>query len=377
MLFFVIILKMLHTPFYDPKKTYEENFNDGPFGAFAPTFADSEVGVPTQSGVGTGSGEPKYNFLGCKVNSLFGIPAGPLLNGKFINAALDLGFDIPMHKTVRTRPRPSNLWPNVLPVDVAGDLTLEKASQPLHTKDIFEEPLSITNSFGNPSYEPGVWQKDIRSAVAHAKPGQIVSASFEGTRWPGYSEEDYVDDWVLAAKLLKETGVHFIEANLSCPNEGITSLLCFDAAKVETITKAIKKEIGSLPLIIKISYFPDEKGLYDLVKRVGNIVDGFSAINTISAEVVDKNGQQALPGEGRLRSGICGASIKWAGLDMVRKLKKLREEFGYKYSIIGVGGVTTADDFFEYRNAGADAVMSATGAMWNPYLAKEIKEKLR
>jgi len=354
-------------PFYDPEKSYEDNFAQGPFGA----FSDGKILNPIGKTYGV------YDFLGFKVNSPFGIAAGPLLNGKFIKAALDKGFDIPMHKTVRTKPRPSNLWPNVLPIDVVGDLTLEKASLPLHTKDVFEEPLSITNSFGNPSFEPSVWQADLKSAVAYAKKGQIVSASFEGTRWSGYSEEDYVNDWVLAAKLLKETGVHFIEANLSCPNEGITSLLCFDVSRVETITKAIKKEIGSLPLMIKISYFPDEKGLHELVKRVGNIVDGFSAINTISAEVVDKEGKQVLPGEGRLRSGVCGASIKWAGLDMVKKLKKLREELGYSYNIIGVGGVTTADDFFEYRDAGADIVMSATGAMWNPYLAREIAAKLK
>ena len=62
---------------------------------------------------------------------------------------------------------------------------------------------------------------------------------------------------------------------------------------------------------------------------------------------------------------------------MVKRLKKLREEFNYSYIIIGVGGVASPEDFFEYRNAGADIVMSATGAMWNPYLARDIKERLR
>src|SRR3989338_5054877 len=356
---------MLHTPFYDPEKSYEENFKDGPFGA----FADGEVLETVQP-----SGLNKFDFWGFKINSPFGIPAGPLLNAKFIKAALDKGFDIPMHKTVRTRARKSHIWPNVLPVDLAGDLKLD--SGPVHIKTNFEEPISITNSFGNPSFEPKIWQADLKEAVAYAKEGQIVSASFEGTRWPGYSDEEYVNDWVLAAKLLQETGVHFIEANLSCPNEGITSLLCFDTPKVEIIAKAIKKEIGSLPLIIKISYFADNEELSQLVKQVGNIVDGFSVINTISAEVVDKDGKQALPGEGRLRRGICGASIKWGGLDMVKKLKKIREEMGYTYTIIGVGGVMNPDDFFKYREAGADAVMSATGAMWNPYLARDIKERL-
>ena len=106
-------------------------------------------------------------------------------------------------------------------------------------------------------------------------------------------------------------------------------------------------------------------------------MQGISAINTISAEIVDENGKQALPGEGRLKSGVCGNAIKWAGLKMTRRLKKLREKFGYSYTIIGVGGVTIPDDFFEYRNAGADVVMCATGAMWNPYLGREIAERLK
>jgi dihydroorotate dehydrogenase len=45
------------------------------------------------------------------------------------------------------------------------------------------------------------------------------------------------------------------------------------------------------------------------------------------------------------------------------------------YAIIGVGGVGSPEAFDEYRRAGADAVMSATSAMWNPNLAREIKER--
>ena len=61
---------------------------------------------------------------------------------------------------------------------------------------------------------------------------------------------------------------------------------------------------------------------------------------------------------------------------MVKRLKEIREELGYKYKIIGVGGVENVSDFIEYRTNGADFVMSATGAMWNPYLAQEIKKRL-
>ena len=60
---------------------------------------------------------------------------------------------------------------------------------------------------------------------------------------------------------------------------------------------------------------------------------------------------------------------------MVARLKKHKKTLKYTYTIIGVGGVTIPADFIEYRNAGADIVMSATGSMWNPYLAQEIKNK--
>ena len=147
------------------------------------------------------------------------------------------------------------------------------------------------------------------------------------------------------------------------------------------VAQAIKEVIGYIPLIIKIAYFKDDESLRNFIKEIGQVAQGISAINTIGAEIINEKGEQALPGEGRLRSGVCGHAIKWAGLDMVKKLKKLHDELNYNFTIIGVGGVTTADDFFEYRNTGADIVMSATGAMWNPYLGREvaleIKEKLR
>ena len=351
--------------FFNPNKSYYENFDEGPFGA----FADGTVVEDT--------GDSRYTLFGHKLSIPFGIPAGPLLNGTFVKAALDKGFSISMYKTVRTKKRICHPWPNVLPVAVEGDLTIEKAQKRLTTTAEYNAPLSITNSFGNPSYDPDFWQKDMKDAVSHAHSGQMVTASIEGTRRGGYSDQDYVDDWVLGAKLLKETGVHFIEANLSCPNEGTTALLCYDTDRVQIICDAIKNEIGDFPLVLKISYFVDDAALKDFVTKVGAIVDGLSAINTISAEVVDSKGNQALPGEGRLQSGVCGHAIKWAGIDMTRRLHKLRSKCNVTYAIIGVGGVTTAEDFNEYMEAGADAVMSATGTMWNPLLAKEVTELLR
>ena len=239
-------------PFYDPAKSYEENYNEGPFGA----FADGKVLEE--------KGEPQFEFLGHKIHTPFGIPAGPLVNGKFMRAAMEKGFDIPVYKTVRTRVKKANEWPNILPVAVEGNLTLEKARKGLVVKGDYTEPLAITNSFGNPSYPVDVWQRDIAETVEFSKtrPGQMVCAMVEGTRWNAEdTEQDFVDDWVLAAKLMKETGVHVIEANFSCPNEGdrVKQLLCFDTEKAQRIADAMKNEIGDTPLVIKVSYFESER----------------------------------------------------------------------------------------------------------------------
>ncbi|MEI8269995.1 MAG: dihydroorotate oxidase [bacterium] len=355
---------MLNLPFYDPEKSYEKNFKEGPFGF----FSNGEI-IKIE-------GEPKYNFFGYKVNSPFGIPAGPLINGNFAKSALEKGFDIVVYKTVRSRIYPCHSWPNILAVDVLGDLTLDLSNGKLKTTRIFKEPLSITNSFGVPSADPEFWQKDIKELLKNTLEGQIVVGAFQGTKTNNGDTESFINDFCICANFLKETGVKVMEVNLSCPNEGTNNLLCYDTEKSVRVLKAIKDEIKDIPLIIKIGYFKDDIALHDFVEKVGNIIQGISAINTISAEIVDEEGFQALPGIGRVKSGVCGHSIKWAGLEMVGKLKKLREELNYSYTIIGVGGVSTADDFFKYRNAGADIVMSATGAMWNPFLAKEIKEKL-
>jgi dihydroorotate dehydrogenase (NAD+) catalytic subunit len=351
---------MSSVPFYDPAKSYLDNFKHGPFGLFAGTSPNSTTD------------EPKHTFLGHPVFAPFGIPAGPLINGRFVKAALDSGFDIPVYKTVRTHRYECHPWPNVLAVKVEGDLLPDRT---LVADDNYSEPLSITNSFGVPSFDPEVWQPDMAEAAAYARRGQVVVGSFQGTLPHNGSVATYLEDFALGARLVKETGVKIIEVNLSCPNEGTANLLCFDIQRSRQVVETIKNEIGGTPLVIKMAFYKDEERLKAFLSEVGPVVDGISAINTISAEIRDAEGRQALPGEGRLRSGVCGSAVKWAGVAMASRLARLREELELGFAILGVGGVGSAAAFDEYRRAGADAVMSATSAMWNPRLAEQIKEQ--
>lgn len=352
---------MLETPFYDPTKSYDDNYSHGPFGAFADGQTYEQSGTPT------------VTYLGQKVFTPFGIPAGPLINSNFCKAAFEKGFDIAVYKTVRSGVFPCHPFPNILAVHVEGDLTVEKTKTALTADAHYTEPLSITNSFGVPSKDPSVWQEDVRRAIAAAGIGQVLVLSFMGTVKPNQTEDEFVEDYALAAKLSAETEAKILEVNLSCPNIGNEGLVCYNLDVSKKVLAAIRREIGNTPLIVKVGYYNDDVQLQKMAELVNEYANEIAGINTMQAEVRNENGEQALPENNRLRSGICGNSIRWAGLDTVTRLNEIREKNNYSFSICGVGGVMKPEDYTEYRRAGADAVMSATGAMWDPHLAQKIK----
>lgn len=369
-------------PFYDVNRTYEDNYLQGPFGAFAKVLQEDRGPSAAQSSapVQTASGE---DFLGFHVNLPFGIPAGPLLNERFTTAAFRMGFDLAVYKTVRSRAWGCNAFPNVLavhPKNADGSLIPGSAEldEGVLADTRYELPISISNSFGVPSRDPDEWQPDMKKAIEAAGSGQLLVPSFQGSRVDGMDQDDYIADHVTTARLVCETGAGLMEMNTSCPNEGHNRLLCHDPHLVGRITEAVKNEIGDRPLVVKLAYIPNDADLEIMVKEIAahGTVQGFSTINTISAKLVDAHGNQALPGAGRDRSGVCGNAIRGAGLDMVGRLHAIREKLGLDFTIVGVGGVVRPEDYRAYREAGANAVMSATGAMWNANLARDIASSI-
>ncbi len=355
----------MQAAFYDPTISYEKNYTKGP----PILFQDKKPKKRTIA--------KTHSFLGFDVNLPFGIPPGPLLNSAYIKAAFEFGFDVSTYKTIRSDEFPCHSFPNVLYVDTPKELHPEKTPRLIATDSTkkTKETFSITNSFGVPSKKVADWQKDVKKALSYAGKGQLMILSFMGTVKENQIPQEFIDDFVLAAKLSVQTGAKVIEANLSCPNIGNEGLVCYNLDTTEQVCKAIRKNIGNTPLILKVGYYKNQKDLEKLAEIAERYGQAIAAINTLQIEVVDKNGNQALPGKNRLRSGVCGASIKWAGLEMVSKLNTIRQKQNYTYSLVGIGGVMTPKDYFEYRNAGADLVQSATGAMWNPYLAYDIGQQ--
>lgn len=354
----------MQAAFYNPDITYEKNYDIGP------PLLRTELKPPSI---------PKaksFKFLDFTVSLPFGIPPGPLLNSKFMQEAFDWGFAISTYKTVRSESFPCHPFPNVLPVDAGVELHPDQTPQLITKKSYGDNPekINITNSFGVPSQKPEIWQEDVRKALSYVHDGQLMILSFMGTVRPNQSKDEFVKDFVKTAKLAQETGARALEVNLSCPNIGNEGLVCFNLTATEEICKEIRKNIGSTPLILKVGYYTKDSDLIKLTEIASKYAQAIAAINTLQAEVINNDGSQALPGPNRLKSGICGTGIKWAGLSMVERISRVRKEKNYAFEIVGIGGVMNPQDFLEYRSKGADVVQSATGAMWNPYLAEQISK---
>lgn len=348
-------------PTYDVTQSYEWNYDNGPIKAFD---------IPAMP-----AARAPRDFLGFRVNSPLGIPAGPLLNATFIELYARLGWDIPVYKTVRSSAKACHPNPNIVFVhpdrqlaarDVGGTL-IGDTTEPVSPTDI-----SITNSFGVPSQSPDVWMRDVELANRAMQDGQVMIVSVMGTA----NEKEAVEvDYARAAAMAVEAGAKIIEANYSCPNLCSGEGQIFgDAALSSRISKEIRAAIGTTPFLIKMGTLASKADLKAVVEANAPFVDGFAGVNTLQMAVVDSAGEQALPGNGRLKSGICGTCIRDIGQMWTRDVIDIRTELGRDFVIVGVGGVMTEADIDDRMNAGADIVMSATAAMWDPFLAKRWRE---
>ncbi len=365
-------------PFYDPNLTYQENYDLGPFGLFAGQPSEEEreaLTLPRSRWVEVG---------GLLLRRPVGIPAGPLLNSKFTDAAFRWGYDLAHYKTVRSRPWPAHPAPNVLYVDAPNPIPPDQLGRTTLTARPFshDEPvepstLSITNSFGMPAQPPHIWQADMERAARGAREGQALVASVYGTPDPEGNPSAYIADFALTAAMCAETGAHAIEVNLSCPNLGGHGLLCHDAEAAGLVCKAVREATGaSMPLFAKLGSFATDKTgeatLGAVIAATAPYLQGYGAVNAVPVPIATAGGEPALPGQSRAVAGVCGAALKATGLDSVLRLSHLRTTHGYDFAIIGVGGFATPADFAAYREAGADAVQGATGPMWNYRLGVEV-----
>jgi len=335
---------------YDIQKTWADNLKEGP--RFSETIPERSFPPEDQW----------IDFLGHKVASPLGVPAGPLLNSRWIECAANLGFDIPAYKTIRSSSHPGHPLPNMVFIDPHFDKNV--AIQLDNPSSL--ESLGLTNSFGMPSKDPDYLIKDIAKANSCLKKGQVMIVSVVGSNQPGIS---FFDDFVQVALLAKQGGAKIIEANFSCPNvDAKAGELYTDPTTVFELGSKLVKAIHPIPLIIKVGPFLHADLMQAVLLSAAKAgIRGFCGLNAISMTVQDKEGRSPF-GPQRTKSGICGAPIRSHALEFITRARDIIDRLKLELCLLGVGGITKPDHFRAFLKAGADIVMSATGMMWDPYL---------
>lgn len=339
-------------PSYDWHRTYDWNYEH------APDLV--EVDIPSVPG--------SWDFCGLPVASPLGVPAGPLLNGKWCLYYASLGFDVLTYKTVRSRERACYPLPNLQPV-ACGQLTGAETEVLAQS----EMTGSWAVSYGMPSKSPEIWRADIEATRNKLTAGKLLSVSVVGTVQAGWSIDDLADDYAQCAKWAVESGADSVETNFSCPNVSTCDGQLFQQpSDARCVAQRVRESVGSVPYIAKIGHTPTEEAASNLLDAIGDSIDALAMTNSVATQV--RNGESfVFDGQ---RRGICGGAIRDASLCQTGMFARLIQQRGDNIRLIGVGGIQNADDVHAYLTAGAHACHIATAAMTVPNIAIQIRREL-
>lgn len=177
----------------------------------------------------------------------------------------------------------------------------------------------------------------------------------------GFSVEDYV---YTCEKLDKEEQVGWLEVNVSCPNVhgGGMSFGTSPAAAAE-VTKAVKA-VTTKPVIVKLS--PNVTDIVTIAKACEEAgADGISLINTLLGMRIDLKTKK--PVIANTMGGFSGPAIFPVAVRMVYQVAH-----AVHIPVVGMGGVSSAEDVIEMMLAGATAVQVGAANLTDPFACKNI-----
>ena len=227
------------------------------------------------------------------------------------------------------------------------------------TPRIAECPAGMINAVGlqNPGVEKVVAEELPKLKKCFHKP---VMANVSG-----FSVEDYA---YTCEKLDKEEQVGWLEVNISCPNvHGGGMSFGTDPKAAAEVTAAVKK-VTTKPVILKLS--PNVTDIVSIAKACEDAgADGISLINTMLGMRIDLNRRK--PVIANKMGGFSGSAIFPVAVRMVYQVAN-----AVKVPVIGMGGVSSAEDVLELMMAGATAVEVGAANLVNPFICRDIVEDL-
>lgn len=334
---------------YDARQTYAWNYEHAP--------PPVTMAIPQIPG--------RWTYCGLQVPSPLGMPAGPLLNGRWALYYASLGFDVLTYKTVRSAARACYPLPNLQPV-ACGQLAGGEERLPA----VATAP-SWAVSFGMPSMAPDVWRADVEWTRRELARDKVLAVSVVGSVQPGWSIDDLAADYAQCARWAAESGADAIETNFSCPNVSTCDGQLYQQPEMAArVAAQVRQAIGDKPYVVKIGHVAGAAEAQSLLTALAPYADGLAMTNSVAATVTAA-GELMFGGEKR---GICGAATRQASVAQTALFAGLiARTSGRALRLIGVGGAGTADDVRAYLTAGAEHVQIATAAMLDPQVAIRIR----
>ena len=231
--------------------------------------------------------------------------------------------------------------------------------------------------FGNPTPRIAECQSGMINAVGLQNPGveKVISEELPKlakcfskpvmANVSGFAIEDYA---YTCERLDKEPQVGWLEVNVSCPNVhgGGMSFGTQPEAAAE-VTRAVKA-VTKKPVIIKLS--PNVTDIVSIAKACEEAgADGISLINTLLGMRIDLRTKK--PVIANKMGGFSGAAIFPVAVRMVYQVAH-----AVSIPVVGMGGVTTAEDVIELMLAGATAVEVGAANLVNPFASRDIVNDL-
>jgi dihydroorotate dehydrogenase (NAD+) catalytic subunit len=181
----------------------------------------------------------------------------------------------------------------------------------------------------------------------------------------GYSREDYE----ATVRILNEgEGIAAYELNVSCPNTHEGGMVFGTNRTMLEELVATCKSASRRPLIVKLS--PNVTSIPAMAKAAEDAgADAISLVNTFVALAIDAEARK--PRISHVTAGLSGPAIKPIALRMVYEAAHTVE-----IPVIGMGGITTAEDAVEFMLAGAAAVQVGTANFWDPCATEKIVDGL-
>ena len=224
---------------------------------------------------------------------------------------------------------------------------------------IAETPGGMLNAIGlqNPGVDAVIAEELPKLRAVFHKP-VIANVS-------GFSAEEYAE---VCAKLDREEQVGWLEVNISCPNvHGGGMSFGTDPTAAAEVTRAVKA-VTAKPVLVKLS--PNVTDIVAVARACEEAgADGLSLINTLLGMRFDLNARRPLLAN--VTGGLSGPALLPLALRMVWQVSQ-----AVRIPVVGLGGVSSAEDVIEMLLAGASAVQIGAANLRDPFTCPKILDAL-